>query len=430
MNNLKLTNGFIVAAQEVKKSDMIIRDGLIDMSGAELSYDKKVNLEGKYIVPGFVDIHFHGYNCFDFTFGQYHSETGTFDDSASAYTAGFERLRTTLPAFGVTGFYVATEAAPVKTLRNCYHNLKKHLAKKREPVGARLLGSLLEGTFISSDMSGAMNLDYIFKVSPEAFESIHDGGSIKLANVVPDFGDNSVDLTKYLTGKGVIVGAGHTNATGDQVSDSVKAGLKYCIHFTNGPTGGSYKPFNGGGAIEAVLRNDALYAELIADGYHVNPAYVRDIIERKGFDKIIGISDCVCVAGTELKKFEFGGIRGRVSDDGNYIALADNSGALYGSNLTMNKAFENTLNWLTSQMEGVWHRKHEPLTLQNALLGAVKMFSANPCKLMGLSADGVGTLEDKVRADLSVLDIKGADGHYKVEVDMTIVEGNIVYSKG
>ena len=90
------------------------------------------------------------------------------------------------------------------------------------------------------------------------------------------------------------------------MAEAIKAGLKYCIHFTNGPTGGSYKPFNGGGTIEAVLKFDELYAELIADGFHVNPLYIRDIIRRKGVDKIIGMTDCQFVAGSPIKTYHRG----------------------------------------------------------------------------------------------------------------------------
>ena len=125
--------------------------------------------------------------------------------------------------------------------------------------------------FINPEMPGAQNPKFIFEPSRKIFDSIEDNSVIKMVNVVPDFGSKSCELTEYLTTKGIVVGAGHVAASCDQWENAIKAGLKYCIHFTNGPTGGSYKVFNGGGSIEAVLKFDEIYSELMLDGYHINP---------------------------------------------------------------------------------------------------------------------------------------------------------------
>ncbi|MHC4695049.1 MAG: hypothetical protein ACYS67_20145, partial [Planctomycetota bacterium] len=135
----------------------------------------------------------------------------------------------------------------------------------------------------------------------------------------------------------LVVGAGHCNATCEQIEEAIRAGLKYFIHFTNGPTGGSYKPFHGGGAIEAILKSDELYAEQILDGYHVNPAYVRDILRRKGPDRIIGVTDCLFAAGSQVTQFTGGGIRGALSESGEYFQVVEKPGTLFSSNLTMNR---------------------------------------------------------------------------------------------
>jgi N-acetylglucosamine-6-phosphate deacetylase len=319
-------------------------------------------------------------------------------------------------------------AASVETLRTSYSHLGKFLkAQAQSPAGAKVLGGLLEGSFISPDMAGAQNPEFVFKPSKEAFDKIEDGGTIKLVLVGPDSGEPAVELTRYLTGKGIAVATGHTNATYNQVAEAIKAGLKYCIHFTNGPTGGSYKPFNGGGTIEAVLKFDELYAELIGDGFHVNPLYIRDIIKRKGVEKIIGMTDCQFVAGSSLKTFTLGGTPGTISDDGSHIKVANKKNTLFGSNLTMNRGFNNMLNWLTTEMDGIWNRKHVAVDFEQALCAAAGFYSTNPCRLTGLAKAGYGTITDGAKADLCVLAISGSQGNYKVRVDMTIVDGNIVY---
>jgi N-acetylglucosamine-6-phosphate deacetylase len=246
--------------------------------------------------------------------------------------------------------------------------------------------------------------------------------------VVPDFGRPSYELTEYLTGKGIVVGAGHSNATCEQIMEAARAGLKYFIHLTNGPTGGSYKPFNGGGAIEAVLKSDELYAEQILDGYHVNPAYIRDILKRKGADKIVGITDSLFAAGSQVKQFTSGGIRGALSEDGKYFQVVDKANTLFSSNLTMDRGFGNLLNWLTIDMEGIWNRQHNPLEFEEALVTVAKILSTNPCVLTGLDKEGYGSIADGAKADLCVLEVIGSAGNFKVMVESTIVNGNIVYS--
>lgn len=429
MKAVLLKNGFLVTPRRVMRSDIALRNGRIEFISGQTAFDNVMDISGKYVVPGFVDIHFHGYNLFEFTIGLYDPKTDTYDSSRAAYEQGFDMLSRKLAEFGVTGFYLSTWAAPIKTLKLCYGRLADYLSMASDvSAGARLLGGGLEGTFINPDMAGAMNPDSVFEPAPHVFERIEDRGTIKLANVVPDAGRRSCELTKYLTDKGIVVGAGHTNATCRQVADAIKAGLKYSIHFTNGPTGGSYKPFDGGGAIEAVLQFDELYAEQICDGFHVNPAYVRDIVKRKGVDKIVGVTDCTFVAGSDLKQFSVAGVRGAVSDDGSYFYVVGKPNTLFSSNLTMNRGFANLLNWFTTDMQGIWNRWHEAMELEKALVATAKIFSTNACRLTGLEKQGCGSVVDGAKADLCVLDITGSPGNYKVTVESTIINGDTAYS--
>ncbi|MHC4110216.1 MAG: amidohydrolase family protein [Planctomycetota bacterium] len=428
MKTVQLKGGFLVTDQGVERTDIVLRDDRIELAGEIEHCDQVVDITGKYVVPGFVDIHFHGYNLFEFTSGHYDVKSETFDNSPAAYDQGLEMLSKTLVKFGVTGFYIGTWASPIANLRNCYAQLHRYLSNTKEQGGAVILGGLLEGSFLNPQMAGAQNPDYVLQFVTDSFDRIEDKGTIKLANVVPDFGRPSYELTEYLAGKGIVIGAGHSNATCAQIMEATKAGLKYYIHLTNGPTGGSYKPFDGGGAIEAVLKSDELYAEQILDGYHVNPAYVRDILKRKGADRIIGITDSLFAAGSQVKHFTSGGIRGGLSEDGKYFQVVDKANTLFSSNLTMDRGFGNLLNWLTINMQGIWNRQHNPLEFEEALVTVAKILSTNPCVLTGLDKEGYGSITDGAKADLCVLDIVGSAGNFKVAVESTIVSGNTVYS--
>jgi len=428
MKTTKLKGGFVVKPKSVECADIIIRDGRVEFAAGKDDCREIIDVTGKYVVPGFVDIHFHGYNLFEFTSGLYDPKSETFDNSPSAYEYGLDMLRKTLVKFGVTGFYVGTWASPVENLRNCYARLYQYLNKSQTRPGATLLGGMLEGSFINPKMAGAQNPDMVFEFTTGSFDSIDDKGIIKLANVVPDFGQPSYKLIDYLTNKGVVVGAGHSNATCEQIEEAIRAGLKYFIHFTNGPTGGSYKPFHGGGAIEAVLKSDELYAEQILDGYHVNPAYVRDILRRKGTDRIIGVTDCLFAAGSQVRQFTGGGIRGALSESGEYFQVVEKPGTLFSSNLTMDRGFSNLLNWLSADMQGIWNRRHEPMQLDQALVTAAKILSTNPCVLTQRDKEGYGSIVDGAKADLCVLDVAGLPGDYKVTLERTIIDGDTVYS--
>jgi len=429
MKTTKLKGGCIVTPDSVERTDVIMRDGKIELAAGKDECSEIIDITGKYVVPGFVDIHFHGYNLFDFTSGLYDPKSEAFDNSPSAYENGLDMLRKTLAKFGVTGFYVGTWASPVENLRHCFAQLYNYLGKPQTQPGARLLGGLLEGSFINPLMAGAQNPDMVLEFVKDSFDSIDDKGVIKLVNVVPDFGKAGYELIDYLTKKGIVVGAGHSNATCEQIEEAIRAGLKYFIHFTNGPTGGSYKPFHGGGAIEAVLKSDGLYAEQILDGYHVNPAYVMDILKRKGAGKIIGVTDCLFAAGSQVRQFTGGGIQGALSESGEYFQVVEKPGTLFSSNLTMNRGFSNLLNWLTADMQGIWNRRHEALQLDQALVSAAKILSTNPCVLTRLDKKGFGSIVDGAKADLCVLDIAGLPGEYKVTVELTIVDGDTAYSE-
>jgi N-acetylglucosamine-6-phosphate deacetylase len=95
----------------------------------------------------------------------------------------------------------------------------------------------------------------------------------------------------------------------------------------------------------------------------------------------------------------------------------------------MDRAFGNMLNWLSSDMEGIWNKNHKAFEFEQAMMDCARIYSTNPCQLLGLTNCGFGKIADGAKADLSILDISGSQGNYKTEAKMTIVDGEIVYSK-
>jgi len=388
---------------------------------------RDVDGRGRYALPGFIDIHCHGAGLFELGSGMFDAETGKFDTSDKSFETGLDRYVRLRAREGVANFYVATCAAHPDDLKRSFGHLARFMGNGQNGVhGPVVQGALLEGTFYNPEMAGAQDTRHAMDPSPELFDDLNESGAIKLVNVAPEFDEAACQLIEHLTKNGVVAGAGHTNATGAQVAEAIRHGLRYVIHFTNGPTGGSYKPFEGGGTIEATLRTDDVYAELICDGYHVSPEYKRDIIARKTPEKILSVTDQMFVAGTGVKTFQHGELEGEVADDGSHIRVLNKKNTLFGSCLMMDVGFSNLLSLLTRDMEGVWHRHHEAMPLDEAMVAASEMSSTNPARMIGLLDDpdrATGSLEPGKMGDVVLGTLDGERGKYRFHVEGLFVRG-------
>lgn len=433
-DHCRLTNGVLCCPDGLRRDlDLVIDEGRIKLEPTARSVaddTTAVDLAGSYVLPGFIEIHTHGAGLFEFTMGRYDPDRGEFDSSQQLYADELARYLKLRARTGVTSMYPGTWAAPVERQLFCFRQLKRYIdSPGNGRDGAFVLGGLLEGTFINPDMSGAQNPKFVFQPDPELFDRLNETGIIRLANVVPDAGEDACKLIRHLTDRGISVGAGHTNATADQFKQAIDAGLKYCIHFLNGPIGGSYKAFNGGGGIEAVLRED-IHAELIMDGIHVAPAYVRDVLARKGLQRVMAVTDAMFASQSDrVKEFAISGIRGKLDDTGRYVYIVGSEPiTLFSSILTMDTAFANLLSWLTVESEGIW-RRHEALDFDQAVLAASRCCSSNIVEMLrrrGGDQLNSGELTDGKWADLTIADIVGEPGRYRLDVKQTLVRGRKV----
>jgi len=430
--NIIVHGGQLVLPEEIRTGDIEIRDGRITSIHTDPQTHKadvNINAEGKYVLPGFVDIHTNGIAGFDLTNGVFDLKTHGFISDEKTYINGLTNALKQYARNGVTSVYLTSLAAPLDQLKKVLGFVKKYKDSQKDTI---LKGLYIEGTFMKQDeYRGAHNPQYFHEPSVALFNELQDasGGLIKIVNVVPEWGQAAIDLIEYLTDAGIISAAGHTGATGHQYEDAINKGLCLAVHFLNGPTGSSGKTFHGGGAVETALRSDKMYLELIVDGYHVDKAYVLDTIRRKGFEKVIPITDSMFAAGFPgLTNFEVFGIKGEVSRNGEYLQIADRRQALFGSKLVMPVAFRNLLNWLTSQNEGIWNRTHEALNFEDALVKTSGMISVNPAKLLDIydSEDATGSIEEGKMADLFIADIDKTENGYQFNIEKVLVQGKAV----
>jgi N-acetylglucosamine-6-phosphate deacetylase len=426
MRSVVLKNGRIVTPEATKRLDLLIKGMRINRIGSNLQGDEVIDCEGCYILPGFRDQHIHDLNGF------------------MKYRCDQERFKVvskSLATQGVTGYLLTTMAAPVGELVEYLRAIGKYSSSNSNGVdGARLEGANVEGTFIRRECAGAQPLEYIVQPNePEAYKVLCDllgTGAIRLINIIPDFG---TELIQYASSHSVIVGCGHSIATAEQLEQGFKQGLHFIVHLTNGSMGRSFKPFSGGGTYEGALVLP-LFVELIVDGYHVNPKYVSDIIwhrlERRRGHEIIAVTDGIFpvlreipegqfrMYSTSCRKSQDGEVfvvECRVDADGVVLPVPENT--LCSSKLTMDKAFENLLNLLTRDMQGFMIDR-EALSLEDALPYVSRFTSTNQAMMQRVDHE-TGTIDAGKLADLTVLRVTGEEGMFKVEIQNTIVAGNV-----
>ncbi len=425
---IRIENATLVMADGCRKSDLEITDeriSCIGRSGEGSAPDRIIDAAGRYLLAGFIDVHSNGIAGFDFTNGWFRNPE--FSQSEEDYCKGLEQAAQAYGACGVTRVLLTSLAAPLERLRNGLRWYASWRDSERSTYVAKNIpaGIYIEGTFIKEEsFRGAHNSAYFNQPSIELFQDLQEcaRGDIRVVNVAPEWGQAALTLIAHLCRNQVIAAAGHTGSDADTFRAAVDHGVRLAVHLFNGPTVGSFKPFFHGGALEAILRSPEVTAELIVDGYHVDPSYVLDALVRKGQDRIVAITDSMFATRMkDLSEFSILGVDGKVSEDGRYLEVKGRKNTLCGSVLTMDQAFGNLLTWFTQDREGIWYENHAALSLDAALTKVSALCSRNPAALLGLEKTGV--IAEGYLADLVIAEIMGPEPEYQLHVNKVFLKG-------
>ena len=386
MEDFYIYNGTIITPFEQLKGHAILaRNGKIKsvaLKEAKIPPGvKEIDAGGNYIVPGFIDVHVHGGGGAD-----------TMDGSVEAIS----RIARTHCRYGTTSFLPTTMTVAKDCIESSLAAVKE--ASIKGTKGAQILGIHLEGPFINEMMKGAQNSKYIEAPDVALMKDFHkaSGGLIKIVTLAPEL-QGSKELISWLCANKIIASAGHTNAVYEEIEDAVKSGLSHVTHTFNAMTGMHHrKP----GAVGAALAFPELAVELIADGIHAHPAVMRIIVNAKGKDQVILITDAIRATGLPPGRYDLGGQD--VIASKTKAMLKD--GTLAGSVLTMNMAVKNMIYKVGVPLED-----------------AICMATYNPAKCIGME-NTKGTIAPGKDADIIILD-------KNFETRKTIVKGEIVYSK-
>ncbi len=293
--------------------DGAIKD-IVSESDAPSQADR-YDLNGGYLTAGFIDLQVNG------------GGGVMFNDTPTVQT--IERIATAHRAFGTTGFLPTLISDDLGIIREAICAVDKAIK-----IGAPgVLGIHLEGPFLNTEKRGvhdAKKLLALDEASIDLISSLKNG--VTLITLAPEM--TMPGQIRALTERGVIVAAGHTNATYAQINTAIKEGLSGFTHLFNAMSQlGSREP----GAVGAALDSDNAWAGIIVDGYHVHDASLRLALKCMSPARLALVTDSMATVGSDIDSFSLGGAT-VMSDNGK---LTTPQGALAGSTLNMMLAVKN-----------------------------------------------------------------------------------------
>jgi N-acetylglucosamine-6-phosphate deacetylase len=406
---LILTNGKVITPfRTISRGGLAIENGLISavFSGTARSADiwggddlaaecaEIIDVGGRVIAPGFIDIHVHGGGGSDvmdggpdsiLTMAQAHARGGSTSIVPTTTTSSIEDLLGALDS-------VRLAMEPSGTLPS---------------GGANILGLHLEGPYLSTEQKGAQDPRHIKTPNPVEYGEILDySKNILRMSVAPEL-PGAMELGSELRRRGILPSIGHTDATYDQMIKAVEFGYSHVTHLFSGMSGvRRVNAYRIAGAIESSLLLDDLTVEIIADGRHLPPSLIQLTFRCKGSDKIALVTDAMRAAGMPDGSYKLGSLKDGqtvIVEDG--VAKLPDRSSFAGSVATMSRSVR------TATVEaGI------------PLLDALKMATVTPARIIGVDRSK-GVLSPGKDADVVIF------AEDDISVWMTIVGGQVVFSQ-
>ncbi|GAB2572920.1 N-acetylglucosamine-6-phosphate deacetylase [Spirosoma areae] len=392
MDILKIINGTLLTPYRcIRGGTVVIQDGVIvgvherdvDVPGAT-----ELDAGGRYVAPGFIDIHVHGGGGHDFM-----------DGTEEAFLAIAELHA----QYGTTSLVPTTLTAEKADLLQTLDVYER--AKLKNSRGAAFLGIHLEGPYFALSQRGAQDPRYIRNPDPEEYEEILAySSSIVRWSAAPEL-EGAIPFGRRLRQKGILAAVAHTDAVYEEVLLAYENGYSLATHLYSCMSGVTRRnAYRYAGVIESAFLLD-MDVEIIADGIHLPPPLLKLVYKIKGPDRTALITDAMRAAGMPEGMSTLGSLKNGLPvlvEDG--VAKLPDRTAFAGSVATTNQLVRNMV-----QLADV------------SLLDAVRMASTTPARIMGVEARK-GLLAPGKDADLVIF-------NETITVDTTIVNGKVVYSK-
>ena len=362
---------------------VVVEDGHIaalrSRNDAEIPAGQFLNFPDLILAPGFIDIHIHG---------------GAGRDAMEASESALAQIERQLVNHGVTAYLPTTVTAPEERILKALDGLGNCIATaNKNPGRAVPLGIHLEGPFISHEKRGVHPPQNLVPPTQQAFGRFWQASAetIRMMTIAPEL-PGAAETIRYARSLGVHSSLGHSNATYKEAQSGISAGADHATHTFNAMRALDHRD---PGILGAVLENDELTADIIADGIHVHPSVLKLFLRAKGADRAILITDAISATGMPDGIYSLGGLEVQVSN-----GRCEYQGKLAGSVLTLDRAIRNVVAFAGWQLQQ-----------------AVRLATLNPAQRLGVS-DQRGLLAPGRRADLVVLTPEG-------QVVQTIIGGEI-----
>lgn len=390
MNTLLLKNGNVLFENGcICKATIVCDDGKIvdiltsdDIDNTKYDGARIIDCMGKYLFPGFIDIHVHG---------------GDGADSNNATKEAYQTISTSQPKHGTTSIVLAISGGfSDENILQCEEAL---LSVQGKLKGANILGFHLEGPYVNMKKRGAISPLNLCEPSIDKTKAfLNDNAELfKIVTLAPEL-PNSLEIIDYLRQNKIIVALGHSEANYQQTIDAINHGASHFTHVWNAMTIPSSRD---AGMLIPALSNDNCYIEIIADGYHVHKENVIFTLKTKPLSKICLITDGIEVTGTSSTEFFFEGVGKIEVRDGRTWGPG---GAIMGSILTQDKAVKNIKEWTEIELPQI-----------------IEMVTKNPATELGLYPQK-GCIKKGSDADIVVMDSD-------LNVLQTIIDGEIKYTR-
>src|SRR5258705_6124181 len=376
----------ITPTAEIRDAAILIRDGEIERIGKRADLElpagaQEFRAEDSTAIPGFIDVHIHGAD------GWYVME-GT-REALSTVTKKVAQ-------HGTTSIVATTVTASTEDTLHAVEGISKYIPQQLEAgdFRAEILGIHFEGPFLSKERRGVHPTNLLQMPSAEVLQKFlrAAAGNARILTIAPELlgAMPCIDAARSL---GMVVSMGHTDATYEQARAAVAHGAHHATHVYN-----AMRPFThrDPGVIGAVLTAPEVTAELIADGIHVDEIAMKVLLQAKGAQGVVLISDGISATGMPDGKYMLGGLEVTVS--GGVCRNAE--GRLAGSTLTLDRALRNIVG------------------LGIPFSDAVRMLTLNPATLLGIEFKK-GALRTGADADIVLLN----DG---LEIERVWARGTVV----
>jgi N-acetylglucosamine-6-phosphate deacetylase len=389
---LTISNGTILTPDhEINDGVVIIRDGKIAEFGRRGIIEEpddagKIDAGGNYITPGFINIHVHG---------------GMGADVTKITPDSFATMATFFASHGITSFLATAISSPDSVIFELLEHVRDIISKK-QITGANVLGVHMEGPYLNPAQSGAHPRSLLLLPKRQSYlPFLNYTDVLKKMTIAPEL-EGAPQLVRDLKERGIIVAAGHTDGIYNELMPAINEGITHATHFFCNMSHFQRDNLRRvAGAMETLLYDDRITAELIADGWHVDGPLMKLLVKMKGIDRVCFVTDAMPATGLPDGRYFMGNVETIVE---NGIARLPDNSAYAGSVTTMDVCVRNGMSLLD-------------LTFKESL----RMATLTPAEIIGVG-DRTGSIGKNKDADILIID-------KRFNIIKTIIKGNVIYSK-